>query len=63
MAVRESVLTTRPVVSDKALSLWLCRKEFPQRQQVGNKCLLVGKSIVSIERHMGGLRERVVPSE
>ena len=28
------MLASNPVVSDKALALWLCRKEFPQRQKV-----------------------------
>ncbi|KAM9731181.1 ras-related protein Rab-3D isoform 2-T2 [Dama dama] len=34
----QQILTTRPVVSDKALALLLCREEFAQRQKAPPKC-------------------------
>ena len=59
------ILTARPVVSDEALALWLFRKEFPQRRKTVKqvKCLLGGgkKSRVRVDRHIGGLRDRVAP--
>ena len=59
MPARVLNLTTRRVVNDKALALWLCRKELPpiwkelppvwkEVKQV--KCLLGGK-IVCVNRH------------
>ena len=49
------ILATRPVASDKALVLWLCGKELPQRQKVVKqvKCLLGGRSVV----HVDGCRQ------
>ena len=52
MPARVLNLITRRVVNDKALALWLCRKELPpiwkEVKQV--KCLLGGK-IVCVNRH------------
>jgi len=52
------VLTIRPVVSDKALALQLCR-EFPQRQSSETTEVFIGrkKSKVLVDRHMGRLIE------
>ena len=51
-------LATIPVVSDIALALWLCGKEFPQRQKVVQQILIrKKKSTVLIDRHTGCLRE------
>lgn len=38
------ILATRPRVSNKALTLWLCRKRIPTKKVV-NKYLLGGKSV------------------
>ena len=53
------VLTTRPMVSDKALALQLCREEFPQRQssETIEEFIRRKKSKVLVDRHMGRLRE------
>ena len=52
------VLTTRPMVSDKALALQLCR-EFPQSQSSETIEVFIRrrKSKVLADRHMGRLRE------
>ena len=44
---KHQILATRPMVSDKALALQLCRKEFPQRWKVLKqvKYLLWGKRV------------------
>ena len=59
------ILTTRPVASDKALALRLCRKEFPQRQRVVKqaKCLLGGKRVqyVWIDTLVGSERQSCPP--
>ena len=49
----------------RVLALWLCRKEFPQRQKVMKqvKCLLGGNNgTVYVARHTDGLRDIVVES-
>ena len=54
------ILTTRTVISDTALTHWLWRKEFSQRQKAVKQvnCLLRGKrSIVRVSKHRAGLRE------
>ena len=65
MAVRTPVLAIRPVVSDKALALQLCRKECPQSWKVVKevKYLLRGRggSTVCVDRHTGRL-QRVAES-
>ena len=62
MAVRApNPIATRPGVSGKALA----EKEFPQRRKVVKQVkYLLGKkrSAVHVDRHMGGLRDRVSPS-
>ena len=51
-------LATIPVVSDIALALWLCGKEFPQRQKVVKQVFIRRKkSTVCVDTHLGGLRE------
>ena len=61
MAVRTPILAIRPVVSDKALALQLCRKEFPQRWKVVKqaKCLLGGKRVQYAWIDTGPASERV----
>ena len=58
------ILAARPVVSDKALALQLCRKEFLQRWKVETSKLFIRrkKSTVRVDGHTGGLRERDAPS-
>ena len=54
-----------PAASEKALAFQLRKNELPlKRQKVAKpvKCLLEGKSTVCVNRHMGGLKERVVLS-
>ena len=59
------ILATRPVVSDKALALRLCRKRIPAKTESSetSKEFIRRKkrSTVCVDRHTGGLRERVVP--
>ena len=42
------------MASDKALALWLCRKEFPQRQKVVKQVnsLLGGKKEYNIQKEL-----------
>ena len=58
------ILTTRLVVSDKALALWLCRKSISTKRESSETSSVYQekKSTVSEDRHTGGLREVVVPS-
>ena len=60
---KHQILGTRPVVSDKGPGFQLCRKEFPQRQNVVKQIFTKRKkSTVSMDRHKGRLRERVPES-
>ena len=61
MAVRTPILAIRPVVSDKALALQLCRR-VPTKLESSetSKVFVKGgkkKNTVYVDRHMGRLRE------
>ena len=45
------ILASGLVVSDKALALWLCRKEFPQRWKVVKQSIKSKKSTVHVGIH------------
>ena len=58
------ILTARPVVSDKALGLWLCRKEFPQRRKTVKQVFIRRgkKSTVRVDKtHAWAQRQTVAP--
>ena len=60
---KHQILDSRPVVSDKGPGFQLCRKEFPQRQNVVKQVFTKRKkSTVSMDRHKGRLRERIPES-
>ena len=52
------------MASDKALAHRLCRNEFPQQTESNEtREVFIGRetSTVHVDRHMGGLREKVTP--
>ena len=60
---KHQILAARPVVSDKALAIWLFRKRIPTEMESSetSKVLIRKKrSIVCADRHTGGLKRELL---